>query len=310
MAEPFRTQIIQLWLRFEVYILENANFEESNTSKKGKSKELKALVKGLLQDDQQNIDIYLEYARLEYKLTGFKQAWKIIDTTIQASPSKLDDRIYTCAQFLLLSELYRTECREQTLMNQLLAVLSSGAQGQGDWLSGDQDRMQMLGQIEVVKVKVQNDVMSCLQKDDLTLSDDKTLAKKPVSFISGLQAKIQFSAWLLFITEGPAEADKFLRVVSDKLQAKSSSDMLQIVQENVHKLTIEVWLLESQRNRLAIKKAKEVVGSAITLFPGNLFFLQCMKLTGVQPNIMDPVWRQLSQKSVSKEATVMCQVLS
>ena len=80
--EPFRTKIILFWLDFEREII------SLNDSDKMMKKDLKKLVKSLLKEDRNNVELVAKFVEIEYQLEGYETANQIIETSFTAFDKK------------------------------------------------------------------------------------------------------------------------------------------------------------------------------------------------------------------------------
>ncbi len=100
--EPFRTQIILLYIKFEANHLDEHQ-ESLSKAKKAKAKEIKAAAMKFLERDQANIAIYIGYAMALDKLEGYKSAKKVFDLAFQGLQSDCDSLLYAHAAKLELN---------------------------------------------------------------------------------------------------------------------------------------------------------------------------------------------------------------
>jgi hypothetical protein len=84
--EPFKTQIVLLWLKYETTLnLELEDFEDLSKAKKAKVKQIKAKTMAILAEDQNNTRIYIGYAQALAKLGDVKAAKKVTEMALKAN---------------------------------------------------------------------------------------------------------------------------------------------------------------------------------------------------------------------------------
>ena len=104
-GEPFKTQLILLWLKYEAdNVNESLSFGSGlqvSKAKKSKAKELKGRTMQFLQEDQQNSRVYVSYALALHKLEGYKAAKKVFDMALLSVKVAFSDLFMHAANFEL-----------------------------------------------------------------------------------------------------------------------------------------------------------------------------------------------------------------
>ena len=76
--EPFRTKIILMWLDFEREVI------KVNNGDKSMKKDLKKLVKSLLKEDRNNVELVAKFVEIEVELEGYSTGYSILTTSLTA----------------------------------------------------------------------------------------------------------------------------------------------------------------------------------------------------------------------------------
>ncbi|TRY74407.1 hypothetical protein TCAL_06336 [Tigriopus californicus] len=294
LSEPYKTQLIVLWLGFEKQVFDHRLL--TAPKKKPLVKELKSLVKSLLQSDQNNMDIYVAYAKLEHKLEGYANCWKILEMALVSHNQEPHHGLYTAAIASSLRELEVEESPE--IRNRILWL---GIQALEDRVYS-QDRpnpIDLLQKAEETLIEKQNVVQGSL----ISENDPRMFIQSPViDCVPEVFHKIFALGTLLNLYQGRDEAMKFLNFTQDKImKAMMSSEghkaLLDLLLENVLKLKLDLS---------SGKQAKVILTLSLDHFPRNEYFLQKLCDLQVAPNGIDSTWRHfaLSLSSSRSESTL------
>ena len=96
-GEPFKTQIMLMYLKYESENYANDISEGQDVSKKAmkkaKAKEIKAETMQFLQGDQTNTRVYVSYAMALNKLEGYKAAKKVFELAFEGRKKAFNDQL-------------------------------------------------------------------------------------------------------------------------------------------------------------------------------------------------------------------------
>lgn len=297
LPEPYKTQLIVLWLEFENQVFDQRVL--TAPKKKPLVKELKSLVKSLLQSDQNNMDIYVAYAKLEHKVEGYANCWKILEMALLSHNQEPHHGLYTAAISASLQELQVQESPE--VRNRIIWLGIQALEGfvYSQNLPNSIDLLQKAEEILIVK---QNVVQECLISDN----DPRMFLQSPIiDCVPEVFHKIFALGILLYLNEGWDEAKKFLNFTQDKIikaieSPDTSHKALGLLHENLLKLKLDLS---------SGKQAKIILGFCLDHFPRNEYFLQKLCDLQIAPNGIDSIWRHFAQSlSSSRSESTLPQI--
>jgi hypothetical protein len=126
MKEPYKTQVILIWLRFEKELMEVHSqrcdrADQIKVDQKSKAKLIKSEMKCILDQDCENTDVYCQYADCLYALEGYKASWKILEMLLVTRSEGLNIenyeillKVYISTIVIELKELKRLDKNTQT----------------------------------------------------------------------------------------------------------------------------------------------------------------------------------------------------
>ena len=293
----FKTQMIALWLRFEydLFLLEDI---EDAKKKKARKKEMKRLVKTLLEEDRDNVDIYVEYARLEQSFEGAKAAWKILETLMSSKSSSEHPTLYMAAVAVCLREIEGGGDDVGPWTDRAIWLLCVfGREGTHDPSKMPKSKVDLLSWAEETKSQVLGEVHARMTAGRfIARHEEDELNTSPVYFRSSYFCKAFVAAWLTLFLDGEREAVKIVGLVEPPKVSKNKAVVL--LRENLCKVSLDlVRCSASASHRRAVLKG------SLYAFPSNEYFLQKLLDYRVQCNVVDPTWRAFSAQLVERSAT-------
>ncbi len=296
-----RTQLVGLWLHFEMSVAEKSSKIATSAARKAKAKEIKALVKNILLDDQDNLAIYVHYARTEYRIDGFKGAWKILQTMLMSdskNAQKLRPWLYVSVISVALLDLKNcNDERERTSKAELcLWLLSMATKNAPFEPLSSASKLKLLELGAKSREQAEKDVHYCLMSGKISSPEEEIEFKSsPVDFVPRFVAKLFICVWLQYFIEeeGYRVAAEFIDFAFEKLKALPAepSTVITLVKENIHKLRLDLLSLASWNNRLLLRDARLHLSQALQNFPNSPHFLQGLLDFHIRPSVIDLTWR-------------------
>ncbi len=306
LPEPCRTAAICLWLRLEQKIFSETPFA-NDREKKSMRKELKALVKELLQKDQKNVNIYIEYARLEYKLDGFSSAWKVLQSVMTSFGDVANEAVYTCATCVVLHELKNGENSEEKCgeLSELATWLLTLAGLERGYKSKDKlDRTVLLDMASQAKEAAKSELHSRLSSGKVVFSgEEASLALDPVNFVPSFLHKAFIACWLDYFTgEDPLSGFELLKTIIKKLNADECKESLatKLISENLHKLGLDLLTLAAKSDQLLARVCRRHLRFSLAAFPCSRYLLQHLCALSVRPSVVDATWRSFISQTIDR----------
>ena len=294
----FKTQMIALWLRFEYHLFVLEDIEDAK-KRKTRKKEMKRLVKTLLEEDRDNVDIYVEYARLEQSFEGAKAAWKILETLMSSKSSSEHPTLYMAAVAVCLREIEGGGDDDVGMWTDraiwLLCV--AGREGTHDPSKVPMSKVDLLSWAEETKSQVLGEVRSRMAAGKfIARHEADELNTSPVYFRSSYFCKAFVAAWLTLFLDGEREAVKLVGSVEPLKVSKNKAVVL--LRENLCKVSLDLVRCSSSASY-----RRAVLKSSLAAFPSNEYFLQKLLDYGVQCVVVDATWRAFSAQLVERSAT-------
>jgi hypothetical protein len=193
LKEPFRTQMVSLWLRFEVDLFDLAEIEDVK-EKKAKKKELKNLVKGLLVEDRDNVNVYVEYAQLEHRIEGAKAAWKILEATMGQHSAVDQPRLYVSAITTCLTEIEVNGDNVAEWIDRAIWLLCVAAGSDASYSAAKipENKVELLAIAEKTKTNLLGELHGRLVAGKfITKQEDDDFWESPIFFKSGYLTKVR-----------------------------------------------------------------------------------------------------------------------
>ena len=295
----FKTQVMALWLRFEydLFVLEDI---EDAKKRKARKKEMKRHVKALLEEDRDNVDIYVEYARLEQSFEGAKAAWKILETLMSSKSSSDHPTLYMAAAAVCLRKVEGGGDDAGAWTDRALWLLCVlGREGTHDPAKVPGSKADLLSWAEETKALVLGELHARMAAGRfIARHEEDELNASPVYFRSSYFCKAFVAAWLALFLDGEREAVRLVGLVEPPKGSKNKAVVL--LRENLRKVSLDLVRCSSSASY-----RRAVLKSALSAFPNNEYFLQKLLDYRVQCNVVDPTWRAFSAQLVERSATAL-----
>ena len=313
--EPFRTKIILMWLDFEREIVK-VNKEDG-----GMRKDLKKLVKSLLKEDRNNVELVSKFIEIECDLAGYDTAYTILTTSMSAFNKNFliqSDEDSRVASLVLVRTGIEMELRE-------IVRLAS---------SDDPDSIKMRERDALHKDRLQwLLVQSASDKFRPMTSDNKhsmvalvgNVMDKYAEWISeNIEhvAKIKFStiapsvkhslvevlfifSWLVKFSAGWKESCDMLQNYSYQLSKKIASRIrnksrfndeyltLKFVQESIDKISFDIMWFESVFDIQVKQKLRNFYIKCVKTHPHNGYFVKKLGEVEDSNSVVSSVWREV-----------------
>eukprot|EP00092_Neocalanus_flemingeri_P030332 GFUD01032927.1.p1 GENE.GFUD01032927.1~~GFUD01032927.1.p1 ORF type:complete len:1231 (+),score=335.13 GFUD01032927.1:198-3890(+) len=320
-SEPFRTKIMSLWLDFECEVVKNSSGDKS--LKKG----LKKLVKSLLKEDRNNIELVVKYAEVEYQLTGYQAAQSIVETSLTASSKPVLDQKYEeniVASSLLFRAGVELELREICR----LKVENIEADD-----SINKDRLQWLliqvGSGGTFKPMSEDNKMSMLALVDSARGNferwisEKVENPKNINFFKlapnvkhSLVEVIFLYAWLVRFTSGYQDSLISLNGFSKQVASRIKNAgrfveeylTLKFIQESIDKICYDLLWYESLHDIKMRQNLRSYYITCLQNHPNSGYFLSKLGAVEGSTSVVSSVWREVC-KMVQNKSLVNYQLV-
>ena len=283
-AEPFRTQIILLWLKYECDNLNDYSLEQQQSlskAKKSKAKELKGRTMQFLQEDQHNSRVYVSYALALNKLEGYKSAKKVLDMALLSSTSQKgqNDIVFTHAANLEL----KADHSDNALW--IWALMAHKRPFSPCTLN----KTQLLTFACQAREVFRQELKSLPQKENCN-EEVQMLKSVPCMPNSQLLALVSGLWGITYILEGPVALQQSFRdVMQNNIKVESESLLRDACYQIKH------HLLENH-----VSARKETILEWLTEFPHSHNALRRLRNINVQTAISSAFWRSLQSALTSK----------
>ena len=345
MEEPYKTQIILLWLRFEKSLAE-ASFKKFSdvdrlkSEKKSRIKFIKNEVKAILDQDRENSEIYCAFASCICSLEGYKNSWKILKMLLETRSGtsnllqnpKVLLKIYTYA---VINELHELKCLslktsstgEPNLDQHEIEAHSYNAR----WLLTlaaenaaykNRDNLGQREQLDMAEKSMQknSDWIHTQLAANLNIliygpnGGNDNLQVSPVTYYNEFTARVFAQVWLMYFqARDTKDSDRFIEFVIIKLQQKVTLhiDPLHCIIEILNKIRIDLLLFDGSLT--SSQKSKNALTAAFSNFPCNEYFLKVGILSNrinIHANVSDSTWRSITTSLVAKKTPCQSYVIS
>ena len=326
--EPYKTQIVILWLRFETKLareyletVEPDNFIKNN--KKARIKLIKNEIKTIMDHDRENVDIYCAYANFIGVFEGYKNSSKIYLMLLQSkcqnrgvTQNKAALKIYLNSICNELNEVKKIkdatglsnensvqEARNLHLYNVqwLLHLMSDKAPYKDCSIKSEQEMKEL---VERSAQKNSHWIHKQLAGsiDDIIRSSqggNDNVEIIPVTYYNEFVVKVFMQVWLLYFESDCVEEPvKFVQFICNKLAQKkklTQCDTLDYVIESTHKIKIDLLLYDQSVNSIQLGKIE--VAEALKDYPCNSYLLQMGVLSNkfnIQTNVTSSSWKSIT----------------
>ena len=328
MKEPYKTQIVILWLRFETnlareYLETLVDDNLIKSDKKAKIKLIKNEIKTIMDHDRENADIYCAYANFIGVFEGYKNSSKIYLMLLQSkcqnrgvTQNKAALKIYLNSIYNELNEMKKIkdanglsnensvqEAKNSHLYNvQWLLHLMSDKAPYKDCSIKSQQEMKELVERSAQKnshwihKQLAGNVHDFIRSPQ---SGNDSVELMPVTCYNEFVVKVFMQVWLLYFeTDCVEESVKFVQFICNKLVQKkklTQCDTLNYVIEIVYK--IEIDLLSYDHSVNSIQLGKTEVAEALKNYPCNSYLLRRGVLSNkfnIQTNVTSSTWKSIT----------------
>ena len=283
-TEPFRTQIILLWLKYECDNLNDYSLEQPlSKAKKSKAKELKGRTMQFLQEDQHNSRVYVSYALALNKLEGYKSAKKVLDMALlstSTSQKGQNDIVFTHAANL---ELKAGNSDNALWIWALMAH-------KRPFSPCTLNKTQLLAFASQAREVFGQELKSLLKKENCNNQEVAMLKSVPCMPNSQLLALVSGLWGITYIMEGPVALHQSFRDVLQNIKVES------LLRDACYQ--IKHHLLENHETSAAARK--ETILEWLTEFPHSHNALRRLRNINVQTAISSAFWRSLQSALTSK----------
>ncbi len=185
LSEPYRTQMTAIWMNFELDQFNLLDLEEGK-QRKSKKKELKNVVKNLLENDRDNVNVYLEYARLEHKIDGAGAAWKVLEPILSSHSAGSHPSLYVTAVSVCLAEIENSaEPASEWTDRAIWLLCLASSEGKYDASQVPKSKADLLSRVEEAKTNALGRLHGCMvSKKFITAQEDDAFRSSPVFFKS------------------------------------------------------------------------------------------------------------------------------
>lgn len=245
-SEPLRTELTLLWIRFELRV-----------ASEGDRKAVKNLVKKALSgrsDQQQNLDIYCEYARSEYALGGFKSAWKVLEMSLRSA--EVSSTLYATAIGVCLRELEASSEASLELRNRVLWLLCLA--GERKPYDADMpDNLTLLSRAHEVKAGLLRRLNSQLASETPS-SEVADMQNRLVSHLPAPAYHVFLAAWITYFVDGSAAMatllDRAIAAFGESASGREKKGPPRFADESVlevlHKIRLDALNLARSQGRI------------------------------------------------------------
>ena len=328
MKEPYKTQIVILWLRFETklareYLDSLVDDNLIKTDKKTRIKLIKNEIKTIMDHDRENVDIYCAYANFIGVFEGYKNSSKIYLMLLQSkcqnrgvTQNKAALKIYINSIYNELNEVKKIKdatgiSKENSVQDaknlhlynvQWLLHLMSDKAPYKDCSIKSQQEMKELVERSAQKNSHWIHKQLAGSIDDFirgSQGGNDNVEIIPVTYYNEFVVKVFMQVWLLYFeTDCVEESVKFVKFICNKLVLKkklTQCDTLNYVIESVHK--IEIDLLSYDHSVNSIQLGKTEVAEALKDYPCNAYLLKNGVLSNkfnIQTNVTSCTWKSIT----------------
>ena len=313
--EPFRTKIILMWLDFEREIV------KVNKEDVGMRKDLKKLVKSLLKEDRNNVELVSKFIEIECDLAGYDTAYNILATSMSAFNKNFlvqSDEDSRVSSLVLVRTGIEMELRE------IVSLASRGDSDSAEHRERDalhKDRLQWLL------------VMSASDKFRPMTSDNKhsmvalvgnvidkysewipenieKVAKRKFSTLApsvkhSLVEVLFIFGWLVRFSAGWKESCDMLQKYSYQLSNKIASRIrnknrfndeyltIKFIQESVDKICFDIMWFETVFDVQVKQNLRNFYIKCVKTHPHNEYFVKKLGDVEDSNSVVSSVWREV-----------------
>lgn len=313
-SEPFRTKIICLWLDFECELLLKTPHD------KVAKKNLKKLVKSLLKEDRNNVELVVKYANIEFLLSGFEEAHVIIETSLCTSQKavldqKFEENLVSAALFyragveMELREICRKklhidehdDSENKDRLQWMLVLVGSGTSYKP--LTND-SKMSMLALVDSARINFE----TWISENINNVRSINTFKLMPFVRHSLVEI-IFFQAWLIKFTNGWMDSISILEGYSKNIEAKIDKKArfseeyltLKYIHESIDKIAYDILYYESLHDVKVRQNLRSFYTSCLQKHPNSGYILSNLQAVEGSTSVVSSVWREVCRIVQSKQ---------
>ena len=314
--EPFRTKIILMWLEFEREIV------KLNKEDNGMRKDLKKLVKSLLKEDRNNVELVSKFIEIECELAGYDTAYTILTTSMAAFNKNFlvqSDEDSRVSSLVLVRTGIEMELRE------IVSLASAGDQDAPQHRARDslhKDRLQWL-----LVQSASGDMFRPMTEDNKNsmVALVGNVMDKYAEWINEhieQVAKVKFSSmapsvkhslvevlfifgWLVKFSAGWREScdmlQKYSYQISNKIASRTRNKnrfnddylTLKFVQESIDKICFDIMWYEAVFDVQVKQKLRNFYIKCVKTHPHNEYFVKKLGEVEDSNSVVSSVWREV-----------------
>ena len=304
--EPFRTKIILMWLDFEREII------NLNDSDKGMKKDLKKLVKSLLKEDRNNVELVAKFVEIEYQLEGYQTAHQIVETSFTAFDKKFlaqkdEDSIissltlYRTGVELELNEIMKRGSESDALHKDRLQWLLIQAAAETSFQPLTDGRKSSI----IALVDSTQDKFIKWIDENIDKVTRIKFSKKAPNVKHSLIEVIFLYAWLSTFSlgwqEGTEILQKFSNTIREKLKPRKDSRFnedfltLKFLDESINKIMFDILWYESHQDIKVKQNLRTFYIQCLQQHSHNGYFLCHLASVEDSTSVVSTVWREVCQ---------------
>jgi len=305
-SEPFRTKIMTLWLNFECEVIKNSSGDKSL------KKDLRKLVKSLLKEDRNNIELVAKYAEIEYELAGYQTAQNIVETSLATSSKPVLEQKYEeiiVSSSLLFRSGVEMELREicklkvenvesdDSLNKDRLQwlLIQVGCGGTFKPLSED-NKMSMLALVDTARGNFEKWI-----SENIENVKNVNFFKLAPNVKHSLVEVFFFYAWLVKFTSGCQDALEVMKKYSEQIASKIKKEgrfveeylTLKFIHESIDKICYDLLWYESLQDIKMRQNLRSFYITCLKNHPNSGYFLSKLGSVEGSTSVVSSVWREV-----------------
>lgn len=314
--EPFRTKLMLMWLDFETEII------QVNNNDKMMKKDLKKLIKSLLKEDKNNVELVAKFVEVECELEGYEAGYKLLTTSLTAFNKNFlnqQDEDSIVSSLLLIRTGVEMELREICQLAKMCHEEESGEATQMQ-MTAHQDKLQwyllQLGSdnqfqpfaskskhLMIALVEHVTDFLSSWIYQNMERVNKIKFSTKAPTVKHSLVEVMFFYAWLLRFSSGWQEAtlslQKYSEEIGNKLkyqkQARFNEECLTLkfIQESIDKIAFDILWFESQFDIKVKQNLRNLYIECLHSHPHSSYFHEKLETVEESVSVVSGVWREV-----------------
>jgi len=326
--DPWRTQVMLMWLEFEAEIIRQNKAESAKDLKK----DLKKLVRCLLKEDRNNLELVVKFAELEFEMEGYSNAHPILMAAVEASNSNFFKQntedgflsvtlLYRAAVELELKEIIRIQKKntenpesdksDTIHRNRMQWLLVNIGCGKKFSVYTEEKKSLILALVEGAQKNFSEWILEDI--DDISCSRVFEMAPRLRHSIADV---VFFHAWLTKFCAGTQEAVAMVQSMRDKIsdgatwsdqQRPSRFDQLALTKsflvESLDKTCLDLLAFHAQFDVAERRQLRSFYNSCISRHAASSYFQKQLVLVQDSVSIVSPIWQQVLSSIQDKHKT-------